>query len=185
MDERQNKNGDSRHSPHAKKAANESRAAELTALFGGSIVDFFCAGVHRRGVFEAAGYCALIRYSSPFSDIRIELNRLKRMAVSDLLNRRVRALPEEDEEVYSEAAASESESDDEKVEESGSDLGDDSSEGDYDAEVSLPKPCARPRTFLRVIISPTTNQMPRATKTRKMTRRTKTATTAKTTCKHH
>ncbi|GFF35696.1 rRNA biogenesis protein rrp36 [Aspergillus udagawae] len=52
------------------------------------------------------------------------------MAVSDLLNRRVRALPDEDEEVYSEASAFESESNDEEVEESGSDLSDDSSEGD-------------------------------------------------------
>jgi U3 small nucleolar RNA-associated protein 14 len=107
------------------------------------------------------------------------------MAVSDLLNRRVRALPDEDEEVDSEASASESESGDEKVEESGSDLSDDSSEEDHDDEVRLPKPCARLHTFLRVVTSPTTSQMPRATKTRKKTRRTKTAPTAKTTCKPH
>ncbi|KAF7174899.1 hypothetical protein CNMCM7691_005367 [Aspergillus felis] len=56
------------------------------------------------------------------------------MAVSDLLNRRVRALPDEDEEVYSEASASESESNDEGVEELGSDLSDDSSEGDDSSE---------------------------------------------------
>jgi ribosomal RNA-processing protein 36 len=69
------------------------------------------------------------------------------MAVSDLLNRRVRALPDEDEEVYSEASASEPESNDEEIEESGSDISDDSSEGEYGSEVSLPDPCARFHTF--------------------------------------
>jgi hypothetical protein len=56
LEERQNKMATADNH----RAANESRAAKLTALFRGSIVDFFCAGLHRRGVFEAAGYCALI-----------------------------------------------------------------------------------------------------------------------------
>ncbi|EAL85581.1 rRNA biogenesis protein rrp36 [Aspergillus fumigatus] len=56
------------------------------------------------------------------------------MAVSDLLNRRVRALPDEDEELYSEASVSELESNDEEVEGSGSDISDDSSEGDYSSD---------------------------------------------------
>ncbi|KAF5866214.1 rRNA biogenesis protein rrp36 [Aspergillus alliaceus] len=43
------------------------------------------------------------------------------MAISDLLNRRVRALPDEDEEVYSEGSASEGKSDDECSNESDSD----------------------------------------------------------------
>ncbi|KAE8353551.1 rRNA biogenesis protein rrp36 [Aspergillus coremiiformis] len=43
------------------------------------------------------------------------------MAISDLLNRRVRALPDEDEEVYSEESASEEKSDDGRSDESDSD----------------------------------------------------------------
>ncbi|KAF7117512.1 hypothetical protein CNMCM5793_006534 [Aspergillus hiratsukae] len=115
-----------------RNAANESRSAELTALCGGSIIDFFCAGLHRRE-YSRQLVTALLYVTPVHSDICIRL-KSPRMAVSDLLNRRVRALPEEDEEVYSEASASESESNDEKAEESGSDLSDGSSEGDYDAE---------------------------------------------------
>jgi hypothetical protein len=159
VEERQNKKATTDNRRAERKAANKSPAAGLTALFGGSIVDFFCAwSSPPQSIRGTAGY--LILCYSPFSDIRIELKLLKRMAVSDLLNRRVRALPDEDEEVYSEASAFESESNDEEVEESGSDLSDDSSEGDGGPEVSLPKPCARHPTFLRVIISPKKSQMP-------------------------
>lgn len=69
------------------------------------------------------------------------------MAVSDLLNRRVRALPDEDEELYLEASVSELESNDEEVEGSGSDISDDSSEGDYSSDVSLPKSYSKFHTF--------------------------------------
>lgn len=46
------------------------------------------------------------------------------MAISDLLNRRVRALPEEDEEIYSEESAFEEKSDDRRSGESDSDSDD-------------------------------------------------------------
>lgn len=47
------------------------------------------------------------------------------MAISDLLNRRVRALPEEDEEIYSEESAFEEKSDDGRSDESVSSDSDD------------------------------------------------------------
>ncbi|EAW08690.1 putative pre-rRNA processing protein [Aspergillus clavatus NRRL 1] len=53
------------------------------------------------------------------------------MAISDLLNRRVRALPEEDEEVYSGESASEAESNDEQIDESRSDDSSDESLEDH------------------------------------------------------